>query len=60
MAEFLKINDFQNRYNVSRSTVYRLHDRGEIDFVKIGRSVRIPRTSAERWFNALTRDQAND
>ena len=60
MTEMLRISDFEGRYQVSRSTVYRLRDRGEIIFVHIGRSVRIPRESAERWFAALMADNSND
>lgn len=60
MPEFLRITDFQDRYSVSRSTVYRLADRGEIDLVKIGRAVRITRASADRWFCSLVRDHQND
>lgn len=50
----------QRTYNVSRSTVYRLRDRGEIRFVHIGRSVRIPREDAERWYDSLVNGEAND
>lgn len=53
MAALLTIADFQRHYNVSRSTVYRLRDKGSITFVHIGRSVRIPREEAERWYDAL-------
>lgn len=60
MAALLRITDFQSRYNVSRSTVYRLHDRGEIEFVHIGRTVRIPIESAERWYASLLGNGAND
>ncbi|RVQ65796.1 helix-turn-helix domain-containing protein [Croceicoccus ponticola] len=60
MRAFLRIRDFQEDYNVSRSTVYRLHERGEIRFVHIGRAVRIAREDAERWYDAVTSKEAND
>lgn len=60
MPAFLRIADMQRTYNVSRSTVYRLRDRGEIRFVHIGRSVRIPREDAERWYDSLGNGEAND
>jgi excisionase family DNA binding protein len=59
MPSLLTIAEFQRDYNVSRSTVYRLRERGEIRFVKIGRSVRIPREVAANWFAKLT-GEAND
>lgn len=60
MRVFFKIPEFQQTYNVSRSTVYRLMERGEIRFVKIGRAVRIPREDAERWYATVTGGEAND
>lgn len=54
LPEFLRIADFQRAYNLSRSTVYRLRDRGELRFVHIGRAVRIPRKDAERWYATVT------
>ena len=60
MATLLTIADFRRTYNLSRSTVYRLRDRGELSFVHIGRSVRIPREVAETWFASLTDNAAND
>lgn len=60
MPALITITDFQKTYNVSRSTVYRLRDSGSIKFVHVGRSVRIPRESAEGWFASLIGDGAND
>lgn len=59
MAALLTIDDFKSHYNVSRSTVYRLRDRGEVPHVHIGRAVRIRREDAERWYDSLY-DAAND
>jgi len=51
---------FCDHYNVSRSTAYRLNERGELPFVHIGRSVRIRREDAEAWYASLTSEAAND
>ncbi|MFA7585765.1 MAG: helix-turn-helix domain-containing protein [Novosphingobium sp.] len=56
----MTIADFQHYYNVSRSTVYRLRERGELEFVHIGRAVRIRREDAERWYVSLSGPPAND
>jgi len=56
----MTINGFGHEYNVSRSTIYRLQERGAIKFVHIGRAVRIRREDAERWYQSLLDDQAND
>lgn len=53
MATLMKINEFCDEYCVSRSTAYRLRDRGDLPHVRIGRAVRIRREDAERWYNSL-------
>jgi excisionase family DNA binding protein len=53
MKSLMSISEFQANYSVSRSTVYRLEDRGQIQFKKIGRAVRIPVDEAERWYANL-------
>ena len=60
MPSLMTIADFQRTYNVSRSTVYRLRDRHELPFVHIGRSVRIRREDADKWYASLTGSEAND
>lgn len=60
MRGLLTIAEFAGHFNVSRSTVYRLHGRGELSFVHIGRAVRIRREDAEKWFASLTVTTAND
>ncbi len=60
MAALITIDQFKNEYNISRSTVYRLRDRGEIRFVHIGRSVRIRREDVESWYQSLLGEPAND
>lgn len=59
MAALLTIRAFCEEYGLSRSTAYRLHHRGEVPHVHIGRAVRIRREDAERWYESLV-DEAND
>lgn len=42
MTSLISISEFQQILNVSRSTIYRLIERGEVRRVHVGRSVRIP------------------
>jgi len=60
MPLLITIPQFCDEYGVSRSTYYRLRDRGELACVKIGRAVRIRREDAERWYESLQDDAAND
>jgi excisionase family DNA binding protein len=53
MREFLTIREFSETYRVSIATIYRLRERGELAFVKIGRASRIRRSDAERWAESL-------
>lgn len=59
MAALITIRYFCDEYGISRSTAYRLRDRGEVPHVKIGRAVRIRREDAERWYKSLP-EAAND
>jgi excisionase family DNA binding protein len=53
MQNLMSIREFQERFSVSRSTVYRLKQRGEFPFVKVGAAVRIRTDDAESWFERL-------
>ena len=53
MSALITIAEFQRTYNVSRSTVYRLKDRGHLTFVYIGGAVRIRRNDADQWYASL-------
>ncbi|WP_448577744.1 helix-turn-helix domain-containing protein [Thermaurantiacus sp.] len=53
MPEFLTIKEFSEIYRVSVPTIYRLRERGELSFVKVGRASRIRRSDAERWAETL-------
>ena len=59
-SSLLSIKNFQDEFGVSRSTVCRLRQRGEIEFVHIGRAVRIKREVADRWYASLSSEGAND
>lgn len=59
MPALMTIRNFCDEYNLSRSTAYRLKDRGDIDFVHVGRAVRIRRDVAEAWFANLTAANCN-
>lgn len=50
---FLTLGQFCQRYQVSRSTVYRLAHGGAFTIVKFGRSSRISHAEAEAWAASL-------
>lgn len=50
---FLTLGQFCQRYQVSRSTVYRLAHGGAFTIVKFGRSSRISLDEAEVWAASL-------
>lgn len=50
----MTISQFQQKFGVSRSTVYRLRDRNVIPFVHIGRAVRIRTEDANNWYQSLS------
>ncbi|MBX7542008.1 helix-turn-helix domain-containing protein [Qipengyuania sphaerica] len=60
MAALMTIKNFCDEYNVSRSTAYRLRDSGDVPHVHIGRAARIRRVDAERWYDSLISEAAND
>lgn len=54
-VEYLKVvPDVTRKLNVSRSTVYLLMDRGELGYVKFGRSRRVPREALEDFIKRNT------
>ena len=52
-AKFLTLTQFGQRYQVSRSTIYRLAHGGAFTIVKFGRSSRISLDHAEAWAASL-------
>ena len=53
MSALISISEFQEMCNISRSTVYRLIERREIEPVNIGRAVRLRRADVDRWMSEL-------
>jgi excisionase family DNA binding protein len=51
--KFLTLAQFGDRYQVSRSTIYRLAQTGSFEIVKFGRSSRIAFDEAEAWAASL-------
>ncbi len=52
-AKFVSIKDLCIERKVSKATVYRLHGRGLLPFVKIGRATRIRVEDVEAWVRSL-------
>ena len=57
MKSLISIAEFCETFGVSRSTVYRLAQRGEIPFVHVGRAVRIRAQDADSWCDRLSSAQ---
>ena len=53
MKALLTIADFTSAYGVSRATVYRLVEKGDLNFVHIGRAVRLRTEEVEIWYRNL-------
>lgn len=51
--KFLTIAQFCARYQVSRSTAYRLAEQKALTIIKCGRASRILASDAEAWASAL-------
>lgn len=49
----MSISELQEILSISRSTAYRLHERGQIRFVHVGRAVRVPREDVTKLLEAL-------
>ena len=60
MAALITIKQFAEEYNISRSTIYRLRDSGDVPHVHIGRATRIRREDVHSWYDSLQDKQAND
>jgi excisionase family DNA binding protein len=59
MNELITIREFQEMTGLSRSTVYRLQSSGALNFVHIGRTVRLRRVDVTRWLDGLS-DQSSE
>jgi excisionase family DNA binding protein len=54
-SQLLTIKEFSKEFRVSRSTVYRLINTGELTACKIGRGTRLRRDDVLRWARGLPR-----
>lgn len=50
-VRLLKVRDIMRILQLSKSTVYRMIERGEFEVVRVGRSIRIKESSVERYFD---------
>ena len=53
MSILVSISDVEQQLNISRATVNRLLDRGELRRIHIGRAVRIPSEDVEAFIQRL-------
>ena len=58
MAQLLKINDVSDQLKMSKSSIRREIDRGNLQAVKIGKSVRISSEELDRYLSSLNSPQA--
>lgn len=47
MHEYMTVSEIASALRVSRMTVYRLCHSGELEYVRIGRSMRVPKRAFE-------------
>jgi len=48
---YLRVRDYAARFNLSESAVYKKIERGEIQAIRIGKTVRIPSSEMDRYLN---------
>lgn len=53
-SQLLRVNEFCERYAISRATFYRLVNRGDLVVYKVGNASRIKLSDAEEWLAALS------
>ena len=58
MTQLLKINDVSDQLKMSKSSIRREIDRGNLHAVKIGKSVRISSEELDRYLSSLNSPQA--
>ena len=54
MAEYLNVAEVATRLRVSKMTIYRLVDAGEIPVVKVGRCFRVPAEGVDAYVERHT------
>ena len=57
MAQLLKINDVSDQLKMSKSSIRREIDRGNLQAIKIGKSVRISSEELNRYLSSLNEPQ---
>lgn len=57
MTQLLKINDVSDQLKMSKSSIRREIDRGNLSAVKIGKSVRISSDELDRYLSSLNEPQ---
>jgi excisionase family DNA binding protein len=58
MVQLLKINEVSGQLNMSKYSIRREIDRGNLQAVKIGKSVRISSEELDRYLSSLKETQA--
>ena len=56
-ADVLTVDETARLFRVSRMTVYRMVRRGELDHVRVGRTVRVSRAHVKKILGTLWPDQ---
>jgi excisionase family DNA binding protein len=57
MTQLLKINDLEDQLNMSKSSIRREIKRGNLQAIKIGKSVRISSEELDRYLSSLSETQ---
>lgn len=57
MAQLLKINEVGDQLKMSKSSIRREIDRGNLHAIKIGKSVRVSSAELDRYISALNETQ---
>ena len=57
MTQLLKINDLEDQLNMSKSSIRREIKRGNLQAIKIGKSVRISSEELDRYLSSLNEPQ---
>ena len=53
-TSWITVDEMKNRLSISRNHAYRIANSGEIEAVKIGRSLRVSEESLNRWLHSLS------
>jgi excisionase family DNA binding protein len=57
MTQLLKINDLEDQLNMSKSSIRREIKRGNLQAIRIGKSVRISSEELDRYLSSLSETQ---